>query len=244
MLFRASATQEPELAVSAASDGAAAGRDDIGAYYVQAGPVTFNGLQARVVGGTTWHWGGLTLRYRPNDFMLKSKFGVGVDWPLSLYSTSSHGTARPRARSASAARPTRTGARRAPRRIRCRRSRRRISISHRRALAAQVGLTMAPFPHGAQHDRPRRPSAVLRQRVVRAASVRSAPSTTHRSMSRRRRPPARASSRFRSLHRIVVGTDRRVSRDPLPAAGRQRQRGARQDLRRSPRTRSRRRSSC
>ncbi len=56
---------------------------DIGAYYVQAGPVTFNGLQARVVGGTTWHWGGLTLRYRPNDFRLKSKFGVGVDWPLS-----------------------------------------------------------------------------------------------------------------------------------------------------------------
>ncbi|MBK9117264.1 MAG: GMC family oxidoreductase [Betaproteobacteria bacterium] len=57
--------------------------DDIGSYYVQAGPVTFNGLQARVVGGTTWHWGGLTLRYRPNDFRLKSKFGVGVDWPLS-----------------------------------------------------------------------------------------------------------------------------------------------------------------
>ncbi len=57
--------------------------DDIGAYYVQAGPVTFNGLQARVVGGTTWHWGGLTLRYRPNDFVLKSKFGVGVDWPLT-----------------------------------------------------------------------------------------------------------------------------------------------------------------
>ncbi len=56
---------------------------DIGAYYVQAGPVLFRGLQARVVGGTTWHWGGLTLRYRPNDFVLKSKFGVGVDWPLS-----------------------------------------------------------------------------------------------------------------------------------------------------------------
>ena len=56
--------------------------DDIGAYYVQAGPVPFRGLQARVVGGTTWHWGGLTLRYRPNDFVLKSRFGVGVDWPL------------------------------------------------------------------------------------------------------------------------------------------------------------------
>ena len=23
------------------------------------------------------------MRYRPNDFVLKSKFGVGVDWPLS-----------------------------------------------------------------------------------------------------------------------------------------------------------------
>lgn len=57
--------------------------DDIGAYYVQSGPVTFRGLQARVVGGTTWHWGGLALRYRPNDFRLKSKFGVGVDWPFS-----------------------------------------------------------------------------------------------------------------------------------------------------------------
>ena len=57
--------------------------DDIGAYYVQAGPDTFNTLQARVVGGTTWHWGGLTLRYHPNDFVLKSKYGVGVDWPLA-----------------------------------------------------------------------------------------------------------------------------------------------------------------
>ncbi len=56
---------------------------DMDAYYVQAGPVQFRGLQMRGVGGTTWHWGGLTLRYRPNDFVLKSKFGVGVDWPLS-----------------------------------------------------------------------------------------------------------------------------------------------------------------
>ena len=50
---------------------------------MQAGPETFNTLQARVVGGTTWHWGGLALRYHPNDFVLKSKYGVGVDWPLA-----------------------------------------------------------------------------------------------------------------------------------------------------------------
>ena len=53
------------------------------AYYSQTGPQTFSSTYERVVGGTTWHWGGLTLRYRPNDFRLKSKFGVGVDWPLS-----------------------------------------------------------------------------------------------------------------------------------------------------------------
>jgi choline dehydrogenase-like flavoprotein len=55
---------------------------DFGAYYVQAGPDEFRGQQARVVGGTTWHWGGLALRFRPNDFQLRTRFGVGVDWPI------------------------------------------------------------------------------------------------------------------------------------------------------------------
>lgn len=80
--FRNSPTKGPNSPYPAHPKVAQPDPSDMGAYYVQAGPVTFNGLQARVVGGTTWHWGGLTLRYRPNDFMLKSKFGVGVDWPL------------------------------------------------------------------------------------------------------------------------------------------------------------------
>ena len=58
-------------------------RNRLSAYYVQAGPDKFRGQQARVVGGTTWHWGGLAARFRPNDFKLKSTFGVGVDWPVS-----------------------------------------------------------------------------------------------------------------------------------------------------------------
>jgi glucose dehydrogenase len=37
----------------------------------------------RRVGGTTWHWLGHTPRLLPNDFNLKSLYGVGVDWPLS-----------------------------------------------------------------------------------------------------------------------------------------------------------------
>ncbi len=55
---------------------------DIGAYYVQEGPEQFEVLYARAVGGTTWHFGGTALRFHPNDFILKSKFGVGVDWPI------------------------------------------------------------------------------------------------------------------------------------------------------------------
>jgi len=81
--FRKSSTKGPNSPYPAHPKVPQPDLDDIGAYYVQAGPVPFRGLQARVVGGTTWHWGGLTLRYRPNDFVLKSKFGVGVDWPLS-----------------------------------------------------------------------------------------------------------------------------------------------------------------
>ncbi len=35
----------------------------------------------RIGGGTTWHWLGTSLRFLKNDFKLKSKYGVGVDWP-------------------------------------------------------------------------------------------------------------------------------------------------------------------
>jgi choline dehydrogenase-like flavoprotein len=37
----------------------------------------------RRTGGTTWHWQGHTPRLLPNDFRLRSMYGVGVDWPLT-----------------------------------------------------------------------------------------------------------------------------------------------------------------
>jgi len=37
----------------------------------------------RIGGGTTWHWLGTSLRFLPNDFKLKTKYGVGVDWPTA-----------------------------------------------------------------------------------------------------------------------------------------------------------------
>jgi glucose dehydrogenase len=36
----------------------------------------------KLVGGTTWHWGGATWRYLPNDMKIKSLYGVGRDWPI------------------------------------------------------------------------------------------------------------------------------------------------------------------
>jgi len=57
--------------------------DDPDHYFIQDGPDKFGGTYVRVVGGTTWHWLGTSLRFVPDDFRLRSKFGVGVDWPIS-----------------------------------------------------------------------------------------------------------------------------------------------------------------
>jgi len=35
------------------------------------------------VGGTTWHWAASTWRYLPNDFQMKTKYGVGRDFAIS-----------------------------------------------------------------------------------------------------------------------------------------------------------------
>ena len=35
------------------------------------------------VGGLAMHWGGITPRYSPEDFRLRSLYGVGDDWPLT-----------------------------------------------------------------------------------------------------------------------------------------------------------------
>jgi glucose dehydrogenase len=42
-------------------------------------------LQSRsmLVGGLAMHWGGVTPRFTPEDFRLRSTYGVGDDWPIS-----------------------------------------------------------------------------------------------------------------------------------------------------------------
>ncbi len=43
------------------------------------------GIQSRsmCVGGLAMHWGGVTPRFTPEDFRIRSLYGVGDDWPIS-----------------------------------------------------------------------------------------------------------------------------------------------------------------
>ena len=52
-------------------------------WYQQSGPDLFKSTYLKLVGGTTWHWLGTCLRLLPSDFALQTRFGRGVDWPLS-----------------------------------------------------------------------------------------------------------------------------------------------------------------
>lgn len=52
-------------------------------YFVQKGPYEIDSTYARVLGGTTRHWEAKALRMLPEDFELRSRFGQGLDWPLS-----------------------------------------------------------------------------------------------------------------------------------------------------------------
>jgi choline dehydrogenase-like flavoprotein len=56
---------------------------DLKGYYVQDGPDLFKSTYERRVGGTTWHWLGTAMRLLPSDFQLRSRYGVGVDWPIT-----------------------------------------------------------------------------------------------------------------------------------------------------------------
>lgn len=58
------------------------GTSDSTGYLVQNGPFAVDSTYTRVVGGTTMHWEGKALRMLPEDFEIRTRFGVGADWPL------------------------------------------------------------------------------------------------------------------------------------------------------------------
>jgi choline dehydrogenase-like flavoprotein len=51
-------------------------------YFVQHGPDVYGSSYTRAQGGSTLHWLGVCLRMLPEDFKMKTRFGVGRDWPL------------------------------------------------------------------------------------------------------------------------------------------------------------------
>ena len=52
-------------------------------YYQQDTPMHFLSDYLRMLGGTTLHWQGTSLRLVPNDFRMQSVYGQGLDWPLT-----------------------------------------------------------------------------------------------------------------------------------------------------------------
>lgn len=52
-------------------------------YFEEKGPMPLAGSYTRVPGGTTMHWEAKALRMLPDDFKLRSKYGEGLDWPIS-----------------------------------------------------------------------------------------------------------------------------------------------------------------
>ena len=61
----------------------------IGGWEIDGEPFTraegtkFDWWRARMLGGRTNHWGRISLRFGPDDFRMKSKDGLGDDWPIS-----------------------------------------------------------------------------------------------------------------------------------------------------------------
>ena len=66
------------------------GHPDASAYIVQNGPFATDTTYTRVLGGTTLHWEGKTLRMLPEDFELQSRYGQGRDWPVTYNQLEPH----------------------------------------------------------------------------------------------------------------------------------------------------------
>jgi len=54
-------------------------------YFVQRGPDKYGSSYTRLLGGSTLHWLGVCLRMLPEDFELRSRYGVGRDWPIGYH---------------------------------------------------------------------------------------------------------------------------------------------------------------
>ncbi len=83
--FYSSPGKGPESAWPAAKNAPQPDTADVrtgGGYFVQKGPNQYASSYSRLLGGSTLHWLGVSLRMLPEDFELRSRYGVGRDWPI------------------------------------------------------------------------------------------------------------------------------------------------------------------
>jgi len=59
------------------------GWDIKGEPYTTTEGTDFDWFRGRMLGGRTNHWGRISLRFGPDDFRVRSKDGMGDDWPIS-----------------------------------------------------------------------------------------------------------------------------------------------------------------
>ncbi|MGD9542897.1 MAG: GMC oxidoreductase [Methylocystis sp.] len=81
--FHGAFPKTPESAYAQAGFAPHPESDKPNAFYSQTGPHPFNSTYLRQVGGTTWHWLGSAVRLVPDDFRMRSLFGLAVDWPIA-----------------------------------------------------------------------------------------------------------------------------------------------------------------
>jgi glucose dehydrogenase len=80
--YRDAAIKVPECPYPATPEAMHPLSNDPDFWYRQQGPDKFKSTYLKVVGGTTWHWLGTSLRFLPHDFSLSSSYGRGIDWPI------------------------------------------------------------------------------------------------------------------------------------------------------------------
>ena len=83
--FYTAASKSPESAWPPAGNAPQPDTADVrsgGGYFLQQGPNKYGSSYTRLLGGSTLHWLGVCLRMLPEDFELRSRYGVGRDWPL------------------------------------------------------------------------------------------------------------------------------------------------------------------
>jgi choline dehydrogenase-like flavoprotein len=83
--FYSAKAKGPESAWPPAANAPQPDTNDVRAgdgYFLQQGPHKYASSYSRLLGGSTLHWLGVSLRMLPEDFELRSRYGVGRDWPL------------------------------------------------------------------------------------------------------------------------------------------------------------------